>query len=119
MKTRLGKEIRRSLFTGLWLSLFLFAAEASAYASTVRGMLFRRDGYGRAYAAPYVPVTLENGIRGRSSVAYSGTDGMYYLYNVPPGDYYLQIWLNPNEPLVYRITVANGPYTDIAQIQIP
>jgi hypothetical protein len=116
---RSGKRIRKSIYSSLLLFLFVFIAQASAYASTVRGMLFRRDGYGTAYAAPYVGVSLYNSQQGRSSLAYSGTDGMYYLYNVPPGDYSLQIWLAPNRPVVYTIRVLNVPYVDIAPIQIP
>lgn len=118
MKRQVGKGIQKSLISGLLLFVLLFVAQASAYAGTVRGMLLRRDGYGKQYAAPYVKVSLNNQARGRSALAYSGTDGMYYLYNVPPGDYLLEIW-TPTKLLRYKISVSNERYTDIAQIQIP
>jgi hypothetical protein len=98
----------------------LLIFSAFTYAGTVRGRLDRRDGYGRIYPAVYVPITLYNERLGRSAPAYSGTDGMYYIYNVPPGTYYLEIWPYPNQrPIVYTIYVSNQPVTDIAPIQIP
>lgn len=104
----------------LALTLLLFTLSAFAYAGTVRGRLERRDGYGRAYPAGYVAVTLFQDGRGRSAPAYTGADGMYYLYNVPPGTYALEIWASPNRaPIVYTIYVSNQPMTDIAAIQIP
>jgi hypothetical protein len=119
MKTQVGKRIQKSLLSSLLLFLLLFVAQASAYAGTVRGVLLRRDGSGNQYAAPYIKVSLNNEERGRSALAYSGTDGMYYLYNVPAGDYLLEIWLTPTKPLRYKISVSDQPYTDIAQIFIP
>jgi len=116
---RPDKRLRKSILTSLLLFLVVLGAQASAYAGTVRGMLFRRDGYGRSYAAPYVGVSLYNQQIGRSSLAYTGSDGMYYLYNVPPGKYNLEIWLTPNRPISYTINVTNGAYTDIAPIEIP
>lgn len=102
------------------LTLVLLILSAFTYAGTVRGRLDRRDGYGRTYPAVYVAVTLYNERLGRSAPAYSGTDGMYYIYNVPPGTYYLEIWPYPNQrPIVYTIYVSNQPVTDIAPIQIP
>src|SRR5690349_13815015 len=102
------------------LTLFLFTVSAFTYASTVRGRLERKDSYGRPYPAGYVAVTLYQEGKGRSAPAYTGADGMYYLYNVPPGTYSLEIWANPNRPpIVYTIHVSNQPLTDIAAIQIP
>jgi hypothetical protein len=104
----------------LLLSLVVFIATASVYAGTVRGRLDRRDAYGRVYPAAYVVVTLYNQQIGRSSPVYSGNDGMYYLYNVPPGPYLLEIWIYPNqEPLRYGIQVYDQPLTDIAPILLP
>lgn len=107
-------------FKFLLISLIIFATTAYAYAGTVRGRLERRDAYGRAYPAAHVGVTLYNDQMGRSSVAYTGGDGMYYLYEVPPGYYYLEIWVYPNrEPLRFVIQVSNQSVTDIAPIAIP
>jgi len=102
------------------LSLLLFTLSAFTYAGTVRGRLDRRDSYGRIYPAVYVQVTLFQQGKGRSAPAYTGTDGMYYLYNVPPGTYSLEIWAYPNRPpIVYTIYVSNQQLTDIAPIQVP
>jgi len=60
-------------------------------------------------------VTLFNQSIGRSTPAYAGPDGMYYLYNVPPGFYYLEVWVTPNTPIVYQVQVFD-PLTDLPQI---
>lgn len=117
--SRLQKAAHRGAIS-LVLVLTLVTATVSAYAATVRGRLDRRDGYGRTYAAAYVNVTLFNSQLGRSAPAYTGTDGMYYFYNVPPGYYTLQLWLYPGrQPLSYRIQVYDQPYTDISPLLIP
>ena len=65
--------------------LLLVLSTGLASASTVRGRLLHINGY----PAAGVAVTVSNQQAGRSSPAYAGPDGMYYLYNVPPGYYYL------------------------------
>lgn len=113
---------RKTLWAAAVILLLLCcAAAAPCQAGTVRGRLFRVV-YNRQYPAPYVAVTLVNPQMGRSSPAYTDTSGMYYLINVPPGYYQLEIWWsrNPNyPPYRYNISVSNNPYTDIAPIQIP
>lgn len=104
----------------LLVSLIVFVASAHVYAGTVRGRLERRDGYGRNYMAGGVGVTLYSQQQGRSAPAYTGNDGMYYLYNVPPGKYYLEVWAYQNrEPLRYEIYVDNRSLFDINPILIP
>lgn len=121
MATLFLRQVTRSIGRIVLLVIVLFVLSASTYAATVRGRLDRRDGYGRIYPAVYVRVTLRSDRLGRSGPAYSGTDGMYYFYNVPPGTYYLEIWPYPNQqqPIVYVIYVNDQPLTDIAPIQIP
>jgi hypothetical protein len=113
------KWIRR-INTVLLVSLLLvFIGPASAQGATVRGRLERRDGQGRLYPATYVSVTLNSAKTGRSSQAYTGADGMYYLYNVPAGDYQLEVWATPGKPpLTFNIRVLDRPYTDILPILI-
>jgi hypothetical protein len=95
------------------LAVFFLATMAGA--STVRGRLVHSNGY----PAAGVAVTVVNQSVGRSSPAYAGPDGMYYLYNVPPGVYYLEVWVYPGAaPMVYQIQVVE-PYTDIPQVGIP
>ena len=56
---------------------------------------------------------------GASGPSYSGPDGMYYLYNIPPGHYTLQVWDKPDQPpLQFAIEVYRQPWTDIAPIQV-
>jgi hypothetical protein len=94
---------------------FVVLTTGLASAATVRGRLIHANGY---FAAG-VAVTVFNPQLGRSSPAYTGPDGMYYLYNVPPGYYNLEIWINPGgAPIVYQIQVGE-PYTDIPQIGVP
>jgi Carboxypeptidase regulatory-like domain len=94
--------------------LLVVLSTALANAATVRGRLVHSNGYPAAGMA----VTVYNQVVGRSSPAYAGRDGMYFLYNIPPGYYYLEVWLNPGKPIVYQIQVVE-PYTDVAQIGVP
>ena len=112
--------VKRAIGGLVVLAFVLFTVSAFTYAGTVRGRVDRRDGYGRVYPAVYVAVTLFQQGKGRSAPSYTGSDGMYYLYNVPPGTYNLEIWAYPNQPpIVYTIYVGDQPLTDIKPIQIP
>lgn len=121
MRTESLKRRVRALGSKLLLlSLVVFVTTACAYAGTVRGRLERRDGHGRSYVAAHVPVTISNQQAGRSAVSYSGRDGMYYINNVPPGTYVLEIWASPGrEPIRYTIQVHDQDVTDIAPIVVP
>ncbi len=92
----------------------------AATAATVRGRLIRYVNGGQ-YPAGGMAVTVYNQYTGRSSPAYTGPDGMYYLYYVPPGGYYLEVWTSRDPrvpPTVYPVQVVE-PYTDIPQIAVP
>ena len=93
--------------------VIIAAVEAIAGGSTVRGRLVREGNY--PAAGVEVSLLAVNTKLGRSSRSYSGTDGMYYIRNVPPGEYDLELWV-AKEPVTYRITVRDGEYTDIAPI---
>ena len=96
------------------LGLFLFAVDAYAQQTAiVRGKLTRGP-----YAAAYVPVTVYNSVISRSGAVVTGQDGMYYIRGVPFGNYYLEVWVQPQTPLVYQIVVAY-PVTDIPVIALP
>lgn len=100
---------------------------APSETGAVRGMLFRPgqptsqrpDG---RYPAGGIQLTLFNQRMGRSSPAYSGSDGMYYFYNVPAGDYTLEVWLAVQQATPYGIRVLPStpqrPFTDIAPIAV-
>ncbi len=87
--------------------------------STVRGRLLRQ-GPGGQYPATGVTVTVlaTRSNLGRSAAVYSGSDGMYYLYNIPGGAYQLEIWTSKTQHLTYNITVRNDGFTDISPIVI-
>src|SRR5437588_22985 len=95
--------------------LLIFLMPVWANAATVRGRLVHANGY----PAAGVAITVVNQQVGRSSPAYVGPDGMYYLYNIPPGYYYLEVWIYPGAPpQVYQIQVFE-PYTDIPPTGVP
>ena len=84
-------------------------------AATVRGQLACNN---RPYPAAGVAVTVFSTFYGRSTPSRTGTDGMYYLYNVPPGIYTLEVWINPNAPLQFQIQVYNVMFSDVASLPL-
>lgn len=110
MKTIAMQFRRSSIFV-----CFLFATTVLADAATIRGRLIHQNGY----PAGGLAVTVYNSSTGRSSPAYTGTDGMYYIYNVPAGPYYLEVWIYPGRPpVVYQVQIGE-PYTDLPQVGVP
>ena len=108
----------RTLILTFVFAAFLVAA-CEVDASTVRGLLVRVTPQGRLPAAG-IPVTVYRTDIGRSGVAYAGRDGMYYLFNIPPGSVSLEIWVYPNSPpMTFQIQVFNQPFTDIGPITVP
>lgn len=96
--------------------LSLLLAAAPAWATDLRG---RIDGY-HPYAAQPFPM---NGVRvdlwmmtpmGWQQVfaTFTGPDGMYYLQNIMPGQYTLQV----NGAMNYPIVVAPMDYQDLPPI---
>jgi hypothetical protein len=113
------KTLRNATVT-LLLVISFGTLTPAAGSATVRGRLDRRDSYGRSYPAAYVRVTLHNPQLGRSAPAVTGTDGMYYFYNIPAGGYYLEVWVYPDRPpYSYQISVPERAYVDIPPILIP
>ena len=90
-------------------------SDAGMPTTTVRGQLLRAD----QSPAPGVQVTLNHTQFGRSSPATTGNDGMYYLYNVPYGGYYLEVWLPNRPPLVYQVSIGTFPYSDLPRVALP
>ncbi|NWG86486.1 MAG: carboxypeptidase regulatory-like domain-containing protein [Hydrogenophilaceae bacterium] len=106
----------RQLASGL-LFLLMLAASAAAFAQTVRGQVVRWTPYGN-YPAAYVAVTLLSPQLGRSAPAYSTPDGFYFLYNVPPGQYVLEVWAYQQAPITMPVVVFPAPLTDIPPVTI-
>lgn len=82
--------------------------------TTVRGQLLKNG----QFPASGIQVTLNHPNYGRSSAATTGNDGMYYLYNVPYGDYYLEVWIS-NPARVYQVHVGTSPYSDLPRFPVP
>jgi hypothetical protein len=80
---------------------------------TVRGQILRNQ-----FPVAGVPVTLFSNIYGRSALAYSGGDGMYYFYNIPIGLYTVELWTFGQAQGVLNVQV-NPPYTDIQRLYVP
>ena len=100
----------------IFILLLLSLAAQSANAALVRGRLLRNNA-----PASGVAVTVYAASFGRSTPAYSGGDGMYYINGVPPGGYYLEVWISRDPrvlPAVYQIQV-NEPYTDVSPLAVP
>jgi hypothetical protein len=108
-----GHVVRRLVY----VCALVIALSESADAATLRGRLYRVYPNGFQSVAGGIAVTLYSPNMGRTSPATSGPDGMYYLYNIPPGTYNLEIWVS-NPPLVFQVQVQE-PYTDIPPIRVP
>ena len=89
-------------------------AASFAHAANARGQVVHHNGT----PATGCVVTLLNSQKVRSASAQVGTNGMYYFVNIPAGQYNLEIWVNPQTPTVYRVTV-NEPNTDLPKVTIP
>jgi hypothetical protein len=88
---------------------------AAAHAATIRGKLVHKNNQ----PATGYEVTISNGQAGRSTPARAGADGMYYIYNIAPGAYDLEVWVpGAKAPAVYRINVVE-PNTDVPQLSVP
>jgi hypothetical protein len=119
MKAHLRKKAIRNVgfrfVLVAFLGILVVVAAPAAYAqtkATVRGRVDRQGNY----PAAHVQVSLH----GARSV-YTGSDGMYYIHNVMPGEYKLEI-LNPEGKTVRAFTIkvsAGQQYADIAPIVIP
>lgn len=110
--------MRRIALLAAWMVAFIIVIGGAprAEAQTVRGKIERKTAYG-IYPATSVEVTLSARNRGRSSPAYTDNQGFYYLHNIPPGKYVLEIWVGQT-PVTRQIRVLNRPYTDIPPIRV-
>jgi hypothetical protein len=113
----MSRSGRRALFIVVFVSVL--AQSALAGGSTVRGKLFRMTPQGQSYPAGGLGVSVTNQKYGRSSMVYTGADGMFYLYNIPPGAFTLEVWTGKNQALQFPIQVHEKPYTDISPIKVP
>lgn len=107
-------QIRIPVLLAILVCGFAFVSRLEAQTTTVRGQLLKNG----QYPAAGIRVTLNHPTFGRSSASTTGDDGMYYVYNVPYGDYYLEVWIS-NPPLVFQVRVAGFPYSDLPRVAVP
>ena len=107
--------MRRSKFCSAFILLAMMWSSLAAEAAIVRGRLLRGQG-----VAPGIAVTVWCQQFGRSQPTYSQADGIYYIANVPPGAYVLEVWARGNgqPPLTFNIQI-NEPGTDIPPVFVP
>lgn len=107
------------LFTLVALASLCLTASAQVKQSTVRGRIDRQTTTGVVPAA-YIRVTMyREDTKEKLPETYTGSNGIYYIRNVTPGTYILQVWLSADRLYKsYRITVGGEPYTDIQTISI-
>jgi len=105
---------RAAFLRSLCLGVALAMAAVSAHAASIRGQLLHKN----SQPAAGVTVTISDHKNYRSAPARTGSDGMYYLYNIPAGQYYLEVWTNPQTPTLFQVTVAE-PNTDMPRVTVP
>lgn len=109
--------VRRGLLALLVVGALAAALPSAAHAQTVRGRLVRQTPAGILPVAN-VRVTVTPLQGGTSSApAYSGPDGMFYLPNVAPGDYHLEIWVGQT-PRRVAIRVSAREYVDVPPVAL-
>lgn len=86
-----------------------------AHGATVRGQLIYASNNA---PAAYVAVRLNTPGRGASEFAYSGSDGRFYLRNVPAGSYQLEVWRGNKIVLTFPVTVQE-PAAELATARVP
>jgi len=120
-RSRSKKYVTSILVASLFFfSLALLAMTNLAYGGNVIGRLNYQGASGSISPASHLQVTLVDPVQKRSSSTFTGFDGMYYFYNVPSGEYILEIRSSANKPPInYKITVGNQPYTSLKPISVP
>jgi len=110
-----SSRARRSLALVVVLTFLIATLPGPASASLLRGRLIRIGPGAAQYPASGVTVTVFRQDIGRSVPSVTDANGMYYL-NIPPGVYWLEVWVT-NPPRIYQIQVVE-PNTDIPPIAI-
>ena len=100
------------------LTFSILTTTINAFAADIRGRVDAIHPYSSSpFPASGVKVDLyeHDGVNNTWQIRfsnYTGVDGMYYMRNIRPGKYYLQVQNSSN----YHITVYNQPYQDIPPI---
>ena len=107
-----------SIFVLIIFTLSILTTTIDAFATDIRGRVDAQHQYsGGPFTASGVRVDLyayDGSLHTWRIIytSYTGVDGMYYMRNIRPGDYYLQVQYSSN----YNIRVNNQPYQDIPPI---
>jgi Carboxypeptidase regulatory-like domain len=105
-----------ALFITILIATLCFALPIHGQTTTVRGQVVRMNG-----GAPVanISVDLLTATGARSVPSLTGANGMYYLYNIPAGDYHLEVW-SGGTPLVYPVRIVLGaPLQDLPRATVP
>jgi hypothetical protein len=97
---------------------FVSTASVTVSAATVRGKIGCTAAQGQP-TGKYV--TVFNAGIGRSKQAAVGSDGTFYLYNIPANSYVLEVWSRANPtvpPQTFQLKVLE-PYTNVPAISVP
>ncbi len=106
--------------------LMVFCCLGSAVdGSNIRGQIARQGPYGDRFGVGAVTVVLRDQWNNQQSTpSTTGYDGMYYIYSVRPGTYFLDAYSGPYFLGRYQIGVGNVPerpgvFWDIGPILVP
>ena len=95
------------------LVITLCTYASAAFADTVRGKVVHPDG-----STPYANVAIKvTGAAGASEVVYSGSDGLFQLENVPPGNYTMELTTRQEKKNI-PISVKKQAYTDLPLVKM-
>ena len=109
-------KTRSVIFIAFVIAIFCIAPLSHGQTTTVRGQVVRKDGI---TPLPNIPVDLLTGSGARSVPSITGANGMYYLYNIPAGDYHLEVWAG-GSPIVYPVRIVPGtPLQDLPRAVAP
>lgn len=101
-----------------WVVVVLLAAMSAgmACAATVRGRLQKGNN-----GVSGIAVSLVGGPNNVTTTrVYSDGNGMYYVPNVKPGTYTLQIWASSNgKPFTFTNIKVVEPVTNVNPVKIP
>jgi hypothetical protein len=99
----------------LLLAGSLLGSATVSQGATVRGQLVFASNNA---PAAYVAVRLNAPGKGPSEFAYSGSNGRFYLPNVPAGNYQLEVWRGGKTVVTVQVTVQE-PNTELTPVRVP
>lgn len=104
MNSILNQIIKKAVLVLFIATIVLSTSHAQAQAVTVRGKLEGHSEKG-SYPVAGIAVTLKNASGVRTEAVYSDSQGLYQISDVTPGTYTLEIWVNENNPMKFKIEI--------------